>query len=407
MGVDCKRFLTILKNIPLFLWSVKSLFLVPWDIYTDVTLAFTHLKNGHKLWGGLTVTFLLPSLMLPFHYYSILKFAVTKFKVLFRSSIPTESEQKLLLTNEQQVVFYDGMLAYFEDIPPFILQVYILWKTPLECFSLDGDWENDEIVAVQSILTSFLSISATVVPFYEKNEDKEWTLISGPGLQSFLTGTFMHVIPKLVLTAWTFSVLNWYGWFFIAPLFFISCFMACRNGAGDIDITFLHIVPSIQILFGYPGKKRTYISALMLTSFLIPLGIALHAAVNTSEAVDFFQVFPSDPFPSRVICFTNSSTKIQEELWQNKTTYFSNNCNKTYSAVPCDFGLGQGQRNIIIGQLSAMIVISVGVLILLTLIIMMMFCKCIFYWIFCCLACVSNPLAFAPPDAQLFKSSFL
>ena len=36
-----------LKKIIFFLWAVKSLVLVPWDIYTDVNLAITHFNNGH------------------------------------------------------------------------------------------------------------------------------------------------------------------------------------------------------------------------------------------------------------------------------------------------------------------------------------------------------------------------
>ena len=139
MESRCQRFLAILKKIPLFLWSVKSLVLVPWDIYTDVNLAITHFNNGHMVWGGLTVTFLLPSLMFPYHYYHIIKFAVDKFKFLFKSSSPSESEQDYIYVRERSITNLDAILVYLEDIPQFILQVYILWKTPVECFSLDGD----------------------------------------------------------------------------------------------------------------------------------------------------------------------------------------------------------------------------------------------------------------------------
>ena len=61
--------LSTIKNIGLYLWLVKSLFLVPWDIYTDVKLAITHFGNGHIMWGSLTSACLLPSLIFPYHYY--------------------------------------------------------------------------------------------------------------------------------------------------------------------------------------------------------------------------------------------------------------------------------------------------------------------------------------------------
>ena len=113
-------------------------------------------------------------------------------------------------------------------------------------------------------------------------------------------------------------------------------------------------------MFGYAGRGGTLMSALVLVTFLIPLGIALHAAVHTSEEVNYFGVFPADPFPSRVICFTNSSMAQQQERWQNKTTQFSSSCKLTFSAVPCD----QGQRGVIIIQLSLMIaLLSIGPLI--------------------------------------------
>ena len=92
-----------------------------------------------------------------------------------------------------------------------------------------------------------------------------------------------------------------------------------------------------------------------MACFLIPLSISLHAAVNTSEQVDYFSVFPSDPFPSRTICFTNSSLIEQQEMWNNDTTTFSNNCNMTYSAVLCDQGVEGGQRGTIVVQLALMI----------------------------------------------------
>ena len=40
---------------------------------------------------------------------------------------------------------YDTGVVYFEDIPQFILQLYILWKTPLQCLTFDWSyltWDN-------------------------------------------------------------------------------------------------------------------------------------------------------------------------------------------------------------------------------------------------------------------------
>ena len=118
------------------------------------------------------------------------------------------------------------------------------------------------------------------------------------------------------------------------------------------------LLTSIQVMFGYHGLVLvgTTFSALIMACFLIPLAINLHAALNTSEQVDYFSVFPSDPFPSRTICFTNSSLIEQQEMWNNETTTFSKNCIMTYSAVLCDQGLESGQRNIIVVQLALMII---------------------------------------------------
>ena len=79
-------------------------------------------------------------------------------------------------------------MVYFEDIPQFILLTYVLWITPLECFFFDWNifyWENltyanwkagkfDDFITCVNMLITFLSISATAVPFYEQNKDKDW-----------------------------------------------------------------------------------------------------------------------------------------------------------------------------------------------------------------------------------------
>ena len=173
-----------------YLWLVKALFIVPWDIYTDVRIAITHFSNGHVVWGSLTTACLLPSLMFPYHYYMLLKFAVCKFRILFLDHKLEKEADEL----DKKNTFGNGVIVYFEDIPQFILQVYILWKTPHDCFS----WR--ELDAWHSIGTSFLSISATIVPFYEKEKDDEWSLWSYKGL-NFLNAVFVLSLcyTKLVL----------------------------------------------------------------------------------------------------------------------------------------------------------------------------------------------------------------
>ena len=366
--------LSTIKNIGLYLWLVKSLFLVPWDIYTDVKLAITHFNNGHVLWGSLTSACLLPSLMFPYHYYMLLKFAVFKFRILFLDHKLKYAAEIL----DEKNTFSNGIIAYFEDIPQFILQVYILWKTPHDCFS----WrEND---AWQSIGTSFLSISATVVPFYEKEKDNEWSIFSCEGfLLNFLVGTFLNVIPKLVLISWTFSVLNWYGWFFIISLLlFCACMTFCskwldhgevyEEKKSSLNTPAYVLFRSLQLAFGYTGVSGSFFGCILLLLFTIPLGLNLAAVNNSSNEVDGdpFDIFPVDPFPSSTICFTNFTILAQEERWENKTTTFSNSCNKTFEAVPCE-----EVRETIIKKLNIMIgIMGTGPFVLLAV------CACLY----CC-----------------------
>ena len=186
------------KNVFSFLWSLKSVFLLPWDIYTDVRLAETHFRNGNQFWGTMTVIFLTPSLLFPYYYYQILTYVKLKYKYLFGKiqeytietmtiqSKPSEAE---VADQEKKKISCDGIFAYFEDIPQFILQVYILWKTPSQCFSLESTWNIEKVRTFQSILTSFLSIAAHVVPFYEKRRNEKWELLSK-------TGFFFHFFPE-------------------------------------------------------------------------------------------------------------------------------------------------------------------------------------------------------------------
>ena len=129
------------------------------------------------------------------------------------------------------------------------------------------------------------------------------------------------------------------------------------------NIFFYVLLRSLQLAFGYAGLLANFIVAILLLLFLIPLGINLAGAINSLEVTnssgDPFDVFPVDPYPSSTICFTNSSIIDQEVRWENKTTPFSNSCNKTFEAIPC-FEV----RDTIITKLSIMIGISTGILIL-------------------------------------------
>ena len=92
--------------------------------------------------------FLTPSLLFPYHYYQILKYVALEYKYLFgqKKSKPRETEVK---KQEKKKIRCNGIFAYLEDIPQFILQVYILWKTPSQCFSLETDWDINKVRTVQ------------------------------------------------------------------------------------------------------------------------------------------------------------------------------------------------------------------------------------------------------------------
>ena len=363
------------KNI---IFSVKDLILETWNIYTDVQLAIHHFRNGNVGWGSLTTIFLLPFLIFfPYHYKYLLKNAWHDFKVLFGTMNEDESseESENIQRLEKKDFYYSGGLAYFSDIPQCILQLYILWKTPHSCFS------GRESDAVQSIVLSFVFISATVVPFYEENRKGDWTMKSCKGFfLHFLMGTFLNVIPKLVLISWTFSVLNWYGWFFIFPLQLVSAGLAfCWHKIDAQDETHGRtwsyvLIRSLQLAFGYAGSMASIITGILLLLFLIPLGLNLQGAINSSEVInsDPFYLFPVDQFPSSTICFTNSSIIDQEKRWENVTTPFSNSCNKTFEAQPC-----QEMRDPIITKLSLMIGIStVGCVLFIALALCVACCSC-------------------------------
>ena len=115
--------------------------------------------------------------------------------------------------------------------------------------------------------------------------------------------------------------------------FYPKCINACIE-EEEILLT------TIKDILGYSGRTtmRLLPSVILLFSFLIPLSISLHASINSPfySEEDYFGIFPSDPFPSNTICFTNSSTVIQEAMWGNLTTSFTPTCNVTFTAQPCN-----------------------------------------------------------------------
>ena len=107
-----------------------------------------------------------------------------------------------LIDLEKEILEYNAGLVYFEDIPQFVLLLYIVWVKPLDCFAFD--WDNVKLIG--TIMGSLLSIAANVVPYYEKMNNEHWQLASKDGMKKFVIGTFFYVIPKLVQFSWTISV---------------------------------------------------------------------------------------------------------------------------------------------------------------------------------------------------------
>ena len=132
---------------------------------------------------------------------------------------------------------------------------------------------------------------------------------------------------------------------------------------------------SLQLTFGYAGWIANMVVCILLLLFVIPLGLNLAAAINSSNEIDSdpFDIFPVDPFPSSTICFTNFTILAQEERWENKTTTFSNSCNKTFEAVPCE-----DVRDTIITKLSIMIgIMSTGQFVLAAVLVGLSCCNCL------------------------------
>ena len=292
--------------------------------------------------------------------FTSIEYAFVNFKYQFLGAITLRTRKKTL---QKQALRNDGITVYFEDMPQLILQVYILWKTPLQC--LNYEWD-DGMITYCSIAISILSISATVVPFSRVDEDlvlecevetpttrgkmiwmaKCWDLMIKVLSNDVLFCTLLLVLPKLLLISWTISVLKWYSLLLIVPIVVILLFVKLAQDQfrhpEESHWQGLHLLLAMsKDILGYSGREDKLLlpSVVILSSFLIPLSIALHASVNTSfySEEDKFGIFPSDPYPSSTICFTNASTAMQRDMWENLTMPWSPTCNVTFTSEPCAY----------------------------------------------------------------------
>ena len=338
------------------LWTAKSLITLPLGSYLDVMQAIKYFRAEDVFWGVFTVIFiLLPSIYLvniPFFslWIQTLKLAWLKCKMVYHLFQDQPLDQHL---QDQEIKLSEQKNAkvYFQDIPHYVLKLYFLWKTPVGCFftwNLEDckegifTWNPGECFDQIFVLYKFFSIAGSVVPYYRKKKKEDWETLSIGGVAEILLGTLLFVIPKLTLMAWTFSVLHWYGWIFIIPIFIVILLLSrcgCINQKEATTWKEAYILLPLQIVFGYCGfrNRNVIVTNFILWCYLIPLNIALNASSKTTfnSAIDHFSVFPNDRFPSRTICFTNESILQQMEKWQNFTEPFSENCNMSVSALPC------------------------------------------------------------------------
>ena len=84
-------------------------------------------------------------------------------------------------------------------------------------------------------------------------------------------------------------------------------------------------------------------SGIILLCFCIPLSMNLNG-LDTED----FSNFPNDPFPSRLICFSNASKITQEQQWENLTLPWSPSCNYTFTARMCTADIKEKNRLILI-----------------------------------------------------------
>ena len=316
-----------------------------------------HPSNGAEHPNGCVAT------ALRFFCRNATRFLYYRLPEAQETSCAPEQLKSLKKKLQKQEIKNDAYTVYFEDIPQLILQVYIIWKTPRQC--LDFATFSD-FVQYGSILTSILSISGTIVPFanvdennYTSSTDSFHFTVCGLDSPFEKVGTCMTFIikkvlkneiffctvfmalPKLMLFSWVISILGWGSLILFVPivlglLCYHLCYRLLKNQGGPIDI----LVATSKDFMGYSGrdKKNLLPSIILLALFVIPLSIALHASINTSfnSKMHDLGIFPSDPFPSWTICFTNSSRDMQEEKWGNLTTPWSPTCNITFTAQPCE-----------------------------------------------------------------------
>ena len=348
INADKSRVETVktLKTVLKYGWEHKSLILYPFDILSDGWLAYKHFRNGHLVWGALTVLFMiLPFLVYwrtLYHMWTNIKYAKVDFKYRFCGATTLRGRKKDL---KKKVLKNDGITVYFEDMPQLILQVYTLWKTPVRC--LNFEW-GDGMWTFGAIAISILSISATVVPFANSfiappsresrtnsSNQSNWKIFKDKVLKNeILFCTFLLVLPKLLLFSWTISILKWYSLTFIVPMGIV---MLCINLCKDKEYSLKILFKTTRDVLGYNGREvmRLLPSVLMLSSFLIPLSISLHASINPSFNLEF-GIGHSDPFPSSTICFSNSSRDRQVKMWENLTMPWSPTCNISFTAQPCE-----------------------------------------------------------------------
>ena len=228
-----------------------------------------------------------------------------------------------------------------------ILQMYTLWITPADCL----DFGFDNIITYASVASSFVSISAIAVPLiHDKLQPHNLFLC-----------LFLLVFPKLVLFSWTVSVLRAWSILFFLPIMAINFAFEFRTSSVDENayhgncllITKLRdtFFTVIRNTLGYNGNGFSHgkqfcnmiTSGIILLCFCIPLSMNLNG-LDTED----FSNFPNDPFPSRLICFSNASKITQEQQWENLTLPWSPSCNYMFTARMCTADIKEKNRLILI-----------------------------------------------------------
>ena len=225
-----------------------------------------------------------------------------------------------------------------------ILQMYTLWITPADCL----DFGFDNIITYASVASSFVSISAIAVPLIHDKLQP----------QNLFLCLFLLVFPKLVLFSWTVSVLRAWSILFFLPIMAINFAFEFRTSSVDDDAydslitklrdTFFTVIRST---LGYNGNGFSHgkqfcnmiTSGIILLCFCIPLSMNLNG-LDTED----FSNFPNDPFPSRLICFSNASKITQEQQWENLTLPWSPSCNYMFTARMCTADIKEKNRLILI-----------------------------------------------------------